>query len=146
MSAVPDQNMTSQTTNKQMPCKKESSKTSLRFSHPLFLWHGLRGQQPQEDSKYITFFSTLYTCWLHAKKEPSKVSDVFTSPGPWTTSGPLSRGCSQQGSCLADLFWGILITWPNYLGIGFLHSEKWLNIQGFTSFIALHTLSPSVAA
>ena len=24
--------------------------------------------------------------------------DVITSPGPWSTSGPLSRGCSQEGS------------------------------------------------
>ena len=34
-------------------------------------------------------------CWLHTKTEPIKLGDVFTPPGSWWNSGPLSRGCSQ---------------------------------------------------
>jgi len=34
--------------------------------------------------------------WVHTKTGASKVGDVVRPPGPWTTSGPLSRGCSQQ--------------------------------------------------
>ena len=34
--------------------------------------------------------------WLHTMTGPSKVGDVVRPPGLWTTSGPLSSGCSQQ--------------------------------------------------
>jgi len=34
--------------------------------------------------------------WLHSETGPSKVGDAITPPGPWTTFGSLSRGCSQQ--------------------------------------------------
>ena len=34
--------------------------------------------------------------WVHTKTGLSKVTDVVRPPGPWTTSGPLSRGCNQQ--------------------------------------------------
>ena len=35
---------------------------------------------------------------------PSMVADVVRPPGPWTTSGPLSRGCSQQDLIRPVLF------------------------------------------
>jgi len=34
--------------------------------------------------------------WVHTKMGSTKVSDVVRLPGSWTTSGPLSRGCSQK--------------------------------------------------
>jgi len=35
-------------------------------------------------------------CSLHTKTRPSKIGDAIIPPGPWSTSGPLSRGCGQQ--------------------------------------------------
>jgi len=49
-----------------------------------------------------------------SKAWQSKVGDVVTSPGLWTTSGPLAGGCSQQHlprKCF--LGHSILVTWPN---------------------------------
>ena len=48
--------------------------------------------------------SHIECCWLHTKMGPSQVGDVITPPGPWTTSGPLSRGRSQQGPNRAQRF------------------------------------------
>ena len=49
-----------------------------------------------------------------SKAWQTKVGDVVTSPGLWTTSGPLAGGCSQQHlprKCF--LGHSILVTWPN---------------------------------
>jgi len=46
-------------------------------------------------------------CWLHTKTGLSQVGNVVISPGPWSTSGPLSRGFSQQACLVSFLgaFW-----------------------------------------
>jgi len=52
--------------------------------------------------------------------EPSQAVDIITPPGPWTSSGPLSRVCSQQH-------------FPHQSFLrhsGSVYSEKWLYIQG----------------
>ena len=49
----------------------------------------------------------------YTKTRPSKVGDVVTPPGPWTTCGPLSRGCIRSRTFLANVSCDILHTWPN---------------------------------
>jgi len=44
---------------------------------------------------------------------PSRVGDVNMLPGPWSTSGPLSRECVTSRTCLAHLSWDTVVTWPN---------------------------------
>jgi len=41
-------------------------------------------------------FSQFNVVLLHIKTGPSRVGDVITPSGPWSTFGPLSCGCSQQ--------------------------------------------------
>jgi len=53
------------------------------------------------------FQQLLLFCWLHTKMGPSKVGVVITPPGPWSTSGPLSRACQQDLS--RQPFLGILV-------------------------------------
>jgi len=66
------------------------------FPCPLFLWGGSRGQQLYVDPKYPTVNSSLRKFpSVHTKTGPSKVGDVVTLPGPWT-SRLLSHRCSQQ--------------------------------------------------
>jgi len=58
----------------------------------------IAGQHPQDNLEYLTVNSNFREiCWLHIKMGPRKVGDAITSPRPWTTSGSLSRGFSQQG-------------------------------------------------
>jgi len=49
-----------------------------------------------EDSNYLSTNSNLrqFRC-LHPKMGPNKVGNIVTPPCLWTTSGPLSRGCSR---------------------------------------------------
>ena len=66
---------------------------------------------------------------------PSKVGDVVTPPGPWTTSGPLSRGCTLQPEGLCSPFFAGTFWTPGRTNIaGSLDSEKWHDVPGFTDF------------
>ena len=82
------------------------------FSYPLS-----SGVNPEEDSKYLAaVFSNLWSfCLLHTKTGPSKVGDVVTPPGPWSTVGLVSRGRVQQ-TCLTNFSWNIMVIWPNQDG------------------------------
>jgi len=40
------------------------------------------------------FHQTLIAPLVSSGNEPSQVGDVVAPHGPWTTSGPLPRGCS----------------------------------------------------
>jgi len=64
----------------------------------LFLQGKVSGQQPWDDSIYLTFSATSDSFTGSSKTGSSQVGDVITPPGPWSTSGPVSRGCSQQDS------------------------------------------------
>ena len=55
-----------------------------------------RGAAALGGLEYLTVNSNLRQLWLHTKTGPGKFGDVVTPPGRWTTSGPLSRECSQQ--------------------------------------------------
>jgi len=101
---------------------------------PAFPLGRSRGQQPQVDPKYFAINSNFRKFpSVHTKTGPSKVEDVVTPPGAWTTSRLLSRRCSQQdlphSSFLGDS--GHMAR-PTQLGS--FHSEKWLDIPGFTDF------------
>ena len=48
---------------------------------------GIEIRHSQEQSQIVRWFNT--------KTGPSKARDVVTPRGHWTTSGPLSRGCSH---------------------------------------------------
>jgi len=56
---------------------------------------------------------------------------------PWTTSKPLSRGCSQQ-NLLSQTFLRHSGRMAEPTQLGFLDPEMCLDIQGFTNFIATH--------
>ena len=55
-----------------------------------------RGAAALGGLEYLTVNSNLRQLWLHTKTGPGKFGDVVTPPGRWTTSGSLSRECSQQ--------------------------------------------------
>ena len=55
------------------------------------------GSSPRRTRNTPTVFCYLWWfCCFHTKTEPIKLGDVFTPPGSWWNSGPLSRGCNQQ--------------------------------------------------
>jgi len=47
--------------------------------------------------KKLSFQQRLIVMLHHTKMRPSKVGDVITPPGLWSTPGPLSSGCRQHG-------------------------------------------------
>ena len=83
------------------------------FACPIFLWRGSWGQQPWEDWKYLTVNSNIwYFCWRHTKTGPRKVRVVVTPPDPGRPLGRFPVGAASR-TCLANLSWDILDTWPN---------------------------------
>jgi len=78
----------------------------------------LGGPEIPHDHSNLRWF-----CWLHAKTRPSKVGDIVTPPGPWTTSGPLSRGCGLYPEGLIS---------PFFPGTFWTHGRT--NIAGISQF------------
>jgi len=83
------------------------------FSNSPFLDKEAR-QQPQTDGKYLAIFRSFWWFfWFGNKTGPSQVEDLITTSGPWSTNGPLSRGCSMQ-DVYRQFFSVIRTTWPNH--------------------------------
>jgi len=61
------------------------------------------GSSPRMDLICLTINSNLFP-WLHTKTGPSKVGDVVTPPGPWTTLGRFPVGVASR-TCLARDIW-----------------------------------------
>jgi len=70
-----------------------------------------------------------------SKVDLSKVGDVITPLGPWTTSGPLFSAFSQQ-----DLPHQSFVGHPGHMAeptqLGSLDLEKRLDIQGFANSVS----------
>jgi len=90
------------------------------FPSAPFLWGELRGQQPQEGSKYLKIFQQFQIVLLAPHQDVAPHQDGTKqgwrcSHSTWSLddSGPLSRGCSQQDLPRQSSL-GHLGTWWNH--------------------------------
>jgi len=77
------------------------------FSYSFFHWEGCRGSRSLNNSRFSS-----NSVILQPPHQDRVNANVFTPPGPWTTSWPLSRGWTSR-TCLAILFWDIPDKLPN---------------------------------
>ena len=92
---------------------KEKQRYKQPFIHfifiPSFLWEGRGGSSPGRLEIYQSFLQFQIVLLAQYKDRPSEAGDVIMPPGPWWTSGQLSRGCSQQNlPCQSS--WDIIVT------------------------------------
>ena len=130
--------------SKQCPCLGDYS-FNHSFSFPLFLWEESQSSSPRRTRNICVCQQQSLIILLAPHQDgPSKVGDVVTPPGPWSTSGSLSRGYGQLDMSRQS-FVGHSGNMVEPTSLGYLDSEKWIDIQGFTNFTAAH-LSPSVTS
>jgi len=72
------------------------STISQSFLNPFLFWGASRGRsQRRTRNKILTVFRNIrWSCWPHTNPGPGNVGDTVTPSRRWSTSGPLSRGCS----------------------------------------------------
>ena len=76
---------------------------------------------------------------FHTKAGPVQDWTSITPIGPWTTSGPLWRGCSQHDShCQSFLV--ILVTWPHHRSW-----DLWIRKSGLTFKVLRIALLPTLS-